>query len=421
MAVVAAKTMTRVEQVTLFGVTMDAWHFWVIAFSFGAIVYTILGGMWSEALMDGVQFVFMMAGALIVLPIVMSKVGWWPGLTAKLPVDHLKLVTQTGDFNWVFTIAIPAPRHRVGRHGPGTPAAGVRRQEHQDRGQGDGASRDNNDPLRAPVDTSRSRRGGPHSGHREVRYGQTLMLSSLLPVGVMGFVICGFLASQISTIDSNLSAAATLCHQRRVADAPGRRPTTKEALRIVRWMTFISGVFMIIFSYWVRNREAAVNAYLTVISFVDMPLFVMVVFGLLWRRANITGALVGYFPAPPRAPWRELRHRHGLQRRHVPLRRRGRRGLRRGVLMRKPTDSARVDPVWKAKHISQEEIDTHDIYHIWPVSAGGKLALGVLALGMLGFSSGPCQADGIGSMRRSRRLSEWSSFSRGGLLRLAFD
>ena len=56
------------------------------------IIYTVVGGMWSVALTDCLQFIFMMVGALIVLPLIMAKVGWWPGLKAALPDGHLTLV-----------------------------------------------------------------------------------------------------------------------------------------------------------------------------------------------------------------------------------------------------------------------------------------------------------------------------------------
>ena len=61
-AVVAAQTLTGVQSFT----------FWVILFSVITIIYTMLGGMWSVALTDTLQFIFMLAGALIVLPLVMA-------------------------------------------------------------------------------------------------------------------------------------------------------------------------------------------------------------------------------------------------------------------------------------------------------------------------------------------------------------
>ncbi|MGB6121504.1 MAG: hypothetical protein WBG80_06340, partial [Bacteroidota bacterium] len=79
---------------------------WVFLFSVVVVVYTMLGGMWSVAFTDVIQFIFMLAGALVVLPLAMSLVGWWPGLEASLPEGSLTLVQQTGTYNWQFILAI---------------------------------------------------------------------------------------------------------------------------------------------------------------------------------------------------------------------------------------------------------------------------------------------------------------------------
>ena len=53
------------------------------------VIYTMLGGMWSVALTDVLQFILMLSGALGITSFAMSYVGWWPGLTAKLPKESL--------------------------------------------------------------------------------------------------------------------------------------------------------------------------------------------------------------------------------------------------------------------------------------------------------------------------------------------
>ncbi|HFE65044.1 MAG TPA: hypothetical protein ENK14_11640, partial [Caldithrix sp.] len=95
-AVVAAQAIT--------GITSFA--FWIFVFAVIAIIYTVLGGMWSVAFTDVMQFVFMLGGALVVLPLAMSAVGWMPGLIAKLPAGSLNLVRQSGTYNWKFVLAI---------------------------------------------------------------------------------------------------------------------------------------------------------------------------------------------------------------------------------------------------------------------------------------------------------------------------
>ncbi|MFZ1080934.1 MAG: sodium:solute symporter family protein, partial [Candidatus Kryptoniota bacterium] len=70
------------------------------------VIYTMLGGMWSVTFTDVIQFVLMLGGALVLLPLAMSFVGWWPGLVAKLPQESFTLVQQTGKYSWKFILAI---------------------------------------------------------------------------------------------------------------------------------------------------------------------------------------------------------------------------------------------------------------------------------------------------------------------------
>ena len=55
------------------------------------------------------------------------------------------------------------------------------------------------------------------------------------------------------------------------------------------------GIFMIVFAYFVPKMGGAVEAYLTIIGIMDMPLFIVgILYGLLWKRATSSGAIIGY-------------------------------------------------------------------------------------------------------------------------------
>ncbi len=84
----------------------DSFTAWVLVFSVVVIIYTMLGGMWSVAFTDVIQFVLMLAGALILLPVAMHAVGWWPGLVSKLPEGALTLIKNGGAYDWKFILAI---------------------------------------------------------------------------------------------------------------------------------------------------------------------------------------------------------------------------------------------------------------------------------------------------------------------------
>ena len=83
--------------------------FWVGLFSVLVIIYTFLGGMWSVAILDSLDFVFIMIGALIVLPLTMRAVGNFDSMTAalaRISPEHLDLMPVSGPYSWSFVLAI---------------------------------------------------------------------------------------------------------------------------------------------------------------------------------------------------------------------------------------------------------------------------------------------------------------------------
>jgi SSS family solute:Na+ symporter len=122
----------------------------------------------------------------------------------------------------------------------------------------------------------------------------TLILH-LLPAGALGLVICGFMASGLSTIGSNLGAVATLITNDIYGRFFHKDATPKQLVLAARLATLIAGVLMVAITYLIPYLGGAVDAYLTVISIMDMPLFVIaIVYGLLWKKATWQGAMAGY-------------------------------------------------------------------------------------------------------------------------------
>jgi len=108
-------------------------------------------------------------------------------------------------------------------------------------------------------------------------------------------VICGFMASGLSTIGSNLGAVATLITNDIYGRFFRKDASPKQLVLAARVATLIAGLLMVAITYLIPYLGGAVDAYLTVISIMDMPLFVIaVVYGLLWKKATWQGALAGY-------------------------------------------------------------------------------------------------------------------------------
>lgn len=375
-AAIASQTLTGVDSFTL----------WILVFSVITIIYTMLGGMWSVALTDALQFIFMLASALVVLPIVMAAVGWWPGLVEKLPQMHLQLLTHDGMYNWKFVLAIwflgiewacvdqGLLQRAFGGENTKTVAKGL--------------------VLAGIVTTPFAllwnipglaahllvpNLANPDSA---IPY----ILTNYLPPMVLGFVFCGLLAAQMSTISANLNSVATLFTNDLYTKVFNKKATKKNVLNVARLITIVTGVFMIGFSYLVPKLGGAVSAYLTVIGIMDMPLFIVAIFyGMFWKRSTWQGAIAGY--AAGALAGGIAKFGMGTDFNVATFVSAGVTLLVCPVVsyMTKPSGRAAIDAIWRMKSASDEEIQAGSVYHLIPVSLPGRLFLAISFAGMLLF------------------------------------
>jgi SSS family solute:Na+ symporter len=378
-AVVAAQPITGFTSFTA----------WLLIFSVVAIAYTTLGGMWSVAFTDAMQFVFMLLGALIVLPLAMSRIGWWPSLEAKLPAGALNLVPQNGTYNWKFILAIfllgiewacvdqGLLQRAFGAANTRTVARGL--------------------VLAGIITTPFALLWNIPGLAARVLYPSLpnadmavpTLLAGLLPNILLGIVVCGLMSSHLSTISANLNGVATIFASDLYENLLNRRAAAKEVLRVARIVTVITGVLMILFAYLVPVLGGAVNAYLTIIAIMDMPLFIIgVVYGLLWKRANWQGAIAGYLMGSAAGAIGQFVFKLDFNLTTF---------LTAGVAlvvtpvvawMTSAPSQRKVDLIWLARSSSEEEEAGNTLYHILPETLAGKLGLGLLATGALIFLAG---------------------------------
>lgn len=378
-AVIAAQTISGLTSFTA----------WVLIFSVVVIIYTILGGMWSVAFTDVIQFILMLGGALILLPLVMSAVGWFPGLSAKLPEGALTLVRSTGTYNWKFILAIfllgiewacvdqGLLQRAFGAESTRSVAKGL--------------------VLAGIITTPFALLWNlPGLAARILYPGLTnadsavpLLIANLIPNIVLGLVVVGLLSSQLSTISGNLNGVATIFASDVYENVINRKATDGDVLRIARIITLITGIGMVLFAYLVPILGGAVNAYLTIIAIMDMPLFVIaVVYGLLWKRVNWQGAVTGYILGAISGVIGQFFFKldfnvttfitAGTTLIITPI----------VSLMTKEESNEKIEAIWRARTISDEEIQNKDVFNIIPKTLNGKLSLSVFFLGLILFLIG---------------------------------
>src|SRR5436190_8870365 len=89
--------------------TLTNYCLWLLAFSLVSVLYSVIGGAWAVAIMDSVQFLIMLAGALVILPVAAKAAGGSSGMHAVFQHlretgrgNHLNLIPHHGAFNWLF-------------------------------------------------------------------------------------------------------------------------------------------------------------------------------------------------------------------------------------------------------------------------------------------------------------------------------
>ncbi|MCX6170658.1 MAG: sodium:solute symporter family protein [Ignavibacteriales bacterium] len=379
-AAIASQTITGLNSFTA----------WVLIFSVVVIIYTMLGGMWSVAFTDVIQFVLMLGGALILLPMAMSAVGWWPGLISKLPEGHMTLIKSHGTYDWRFIIAIFLLGIEWASVDQGLlqRAFGAESTKSVSKGLVLAGIVTTPFALLWILPGLASRVLYPNLVNADSAV--PLLISTLIPNIVLGLIVVGLLSSQLSTISGNLNGVATIFTSDIFENVLKRNATQKDILFVARIVTIISGIGMILFAYLVPVLGGAVNAYLTIIAIMDMPLFIIaVVYGLLWRRINWKGAISGYTLGAISGIIGTFILKYdfntttfitaGVTLLFTPL---------ISFITKEDANNEKLDSIWRAKKTSDEEIKSGDVYNIIPKTAKGKLSLFVFFSGLVIFLIG---------------------------------
>lgn len=78
-----------------------------IAIFIGAAVvltYTVAGGMWAVTITDFIQGVILIAGLLLLLPLVFQDAGGWSGLRSQIPEGTFSMLPQNSWKDWMWYI-----------------------------------------------------------------------------------------------------------------------------------------------------------------------------------------------------------------------------------------------------------------------------------------------------------------------------
>jgi SSS family solute:Na+ symporter len=283
---------------------------WVMTILLGIVlIYTVLGGMLSVLITDYLQFLVMGLGIVIVSVLVIKDIGWnsivnglmycWQGSdgagkTLKAhpfnPVDPSSFGWQYIIWQFIFQIAVVTTWQ--------TTVARVL------------AAKDENAGKKiyrrtafyfvgrfalpglwgAATLVHFSNHGGLPQGLNSLT-AMPAYLSTILPVGVIGIVIAGMLAAEMSTDSGYLLTWATVIYNDLIVPLRKKPLSPRGQLFTTRLIVFCIGLFLVFWGLWYELKGDVWN-YLAVTGNIYLAsVFTLLVAGLYWPRANATGAI----------------------------------------------------------------------------------------------------------------------------------
>ncbi len=121
-------------------------------------------------------------------------------------------------------------------------------------------------------------------------YAMPVLLSHILPIGLVGLVGAGMLAAFMSTHDSYLLCWASVIVQDVIDPSLGGRLTVKTRLFLARLLIFLIGVFLLVWSLWYPLGQDLWDYMAVSGSIYSIGALVVLVGGIYWKRASRTGA-----------------------------------------------------------------------------------------------------------------------------------
>ena len=115
------------------------------------------------------------------------------------------------------------------------------------------------------------------------------LIFEFMPVGIRGLVVAALLAALMSTLDSVLNGASSLVVNDFIKTS-SKEFTEQQLLRISR---ILVGVFMVIAVAWapvILNFDTIVQYFQSFLGYVTMPVVVVLLGGIFWKRATAPAA-----------------------------------------------------------------------------------------------------------------------------------
>jgi SSS family solute:Na+ symporter len=267
---------------------------WMIVAAMAAFagVYTIAGGLKAVIYTEVVQAVLLLGAATVISVSAFARAGGWTAVMTKVDPAKLSLIRPLGDpgVPWLgLLVGVPL----LGFYFWCTNQFMVQRilsAKDEDHGRWGALFAGF---LKLPVLFLMVLPGAaalliyPHLPKPDLVY-PTLMFD-LLPTGLLGLAVAGFLAALMSSIASTFNAASTLFTMDFVRPA---RPhlSNRTLVRIGRLATFTFAVLAVLWAPQIQRFGSLWQYLQAILAYAAPPIVALYVIGVFWPRANGAGA-----------------------------------------------------------------------------------------------------------------------------------
>jgi solute:Na+ symporter, SSS family len=259
-----------------------------------AASYTLFGGLSAVMWVDLIQSVVLIGGSIILTFIAFDKAGGWDAVMTAAPAGHLSLIRPVNDPSvpWP-TLFISLPL--MGFYFWGLSQAMVQRTlsakniDHGRWGNLFAASLNFTIFFVMVLPGLAGRMLYPDLDTPNNIY--PTMVFNLLPQGITGLVVIGFIAAMVSTLSSILNSAQTLV----TMDIVSKLRPGMDGRALVRTGNMAGIIIIVIAALWAPNIErfgSVVKYFQQLLAYMAPPVVAVFLMGLFWRRASASAAFV---------------------------------------------------------------------------------------------------------------------------------
>lgn len=259
------------------------------------LLYTFAGGLWAATVTDFIQFVVMMAGAFILVPLSLARVGGVGGLIQNAPEGFFR-PTAEPNFTWFYVAGwflLLVCNYNT--------SFGLVQRYYCVRDEREARKTGLLVAVLLVVGTPiffapamAARQFLPEADAKNI---YAILCTTLLPGGALGLIIAAMFSATMSSLSGDYNAVAAVLTNDVYRRLFRRDASERKLVLVGRVTTFVVGLVPLaiaIYIAYVIGNDVLFRKMVKVFSVASPPMALPMLAGLLWRRATNAGALAGF-------------------------------------------------------------------------------------------------------------------------------